>query len=381
MRVAINLLTDDPANPSGAHWGWTRIIPEIASRLGDGEELHLVVSPRSKRIHQGYGTAVQYLLAPWSNEHPRLRTLSEQIYLPPRLRAGRIDVFNTLIAPLVRPAPAVVAHFKTMHAFTEPGSIRPLVRTYRRLGYPHTAKMADAIILNSESLRSEVMRYLDVDPSKLRMVPEAVDHDVFRPGDAAEARARVRAKGVSRPFVLFVSSLWRYKNCHGLMRAFALAKPSLEGYQLVVLGPLRDETYVGELRELAQQLGISEDVIWVGGVPLEETVDFYRSAEVFAYPSFNETFGLPILEAMACGCPVLTSDRTATQETAGGAALLVDPSDPESMADGLIRACGSENQDLRRRGPIRAAQFTWAATAERTLDVYREVHRARAGAA
>ena len=81
MRVAINLLTDDPANPSGAHWGWTRIIPEIASRLGDGEELHLVVSPRSRRIHQGYGTAVRYLLAPWSNEHPRLRTLSEQIYL------------------------------------------------------------------------------------------------------------------------------------------------------------------------------------------------------------------------------------------------------------------------------------------------------------
>ena len=144
---------------------------------------------------------------------------------------------------------------------------------------------------------------------------------------------------------------------------------------------MRDETYVGELRALADSSVSPTTWSGSGGVPLEETVDFYRSADVFAYPSFNETFGLPILEAMACGCPVLTSDRTATQETAGGAALLVDPSDPESMADGLIRACGSENQDLRRRGPIRAAQFTWAATAERTLDVYREVHRARAGAA
>ena len=377
MRVAINLLTDDPANPSGAHWGWTRIIPEIATRLRDGEELHLVVSPKSKPLHRGYGSDVRYLMAPWSNEHQRLRTLSEQLYLPPRLRAAGIDVFNTLIAPLVRPAPAVVAHFKTMHAFTEPESIRPLVRAYRRLGYPHTAKMADAIIVNSESLRSEVVRYLDVDPSKLKMVPEAVDHDVFRPGDVAQARERVRRRGVTRPFVLFVSSLWKYKNCHGLMRAFALAKPTLDGYQLVVVGPQRDQAYVQELRELAIELGIADDVVWVGGVPLEETVDFYRSAEVFAYPSFNETFGLPILEAMACGCPVLTSDRTATQETAGGAALLRDPSDPEALADGLVLACGSENDDLGRRGPLRAAEFSWALTAQRTLEVYREVHRAR----
>ena len=117
--------------------------------------------------------------------------------------------------------------------------------------------------------------------------------------------------------------------------------------------------------------------MWVGGVPLEETVDFYRSADLFAYPSFNETFGLPILEAMACGCPVLTADRTATQETAGGAALLVDPGDPQSMADGLVRGCGPENDALRRRGLARAAQFTWAATAEKTLEVYRAVHRSR----
>jgi glycosyltransferase involved in cell wall biosynthesis len=380
MKVAINLLTDDPATPSGAHWGWTRIIPEVAAMMSDDEELHLVVSRRMKPLHEGYGDRVHYLMAPWSNERPKLRTLSEQLFLPPRLRAAGIDVFNTLIAPLVKPAPGLVAHFKTMHAFTEPESVRPLARAYRRLGYPHTAKVADAIILNSESLRSEVQRYLDVDPAKLWKVPEAVDHTVFRPGDPDEAKARVQAKGVTAPFVLFVSSLWPYKNCDGLMRAFALAKPSLDGHQLVIVGPLRDQTYVGQLRALAEELGVADDVVWVGGVPLEETVDFYRSADVFAYPSFNETFGLPILEAMACGCPVLTSDRTATQETAGGAALLVDPGDPQSMADGLVRACGPDNDALRRRGLARAAQFTWAATAEKTLEVYRAVHRARESA-
>ena len=238
MRVAINMLTDDPANPSGAHWGWTCVIPEIASRLRDGEELRLLVSGRMRRMHSGYPEGVGYLTFPWSNEHPRLRTLSEQLYTPVRLRLDGVDVFNTLIAPLVRPAPAVVAHFKTMHAFTAPESVRSLVRWYRRRGYPHTAEMADAVIINSESLRREVERYLDVDPAKLRLIPEAVDHGLFRPGDPDEARAHLAQRyGVVGPFVLFVSSLWPYKNCDGLLRAFARARSELGDHRVVVVGP------------------------------------------------------------------------------------------------------------------------------------------------
>ena len=377
MRVAINLLTDDPANPSGAHWFWTRVIPEMAARLDEGEELHLLTSPRLRKDHGTYGSGVRHITFPWSNERQRLRVLSEQLYAPPRLRAARIDVFNTLIAPLMRPAPGIVAHFKTMHAFTAPEAIHPLVRAYRRTSYPHTAKVADAIIINSESLRTEVLNYLDVDPAKLRLIPEAVDHTTFRPGDIDEARTRIRRHGVERPFVLFVSSLWPYKNCDGLLRAFALARPHLDDHQLVVVGPGRDTEYVARLHALAEELGIAKDVVWVGGVSLEETVDFYRAAAAFAYPSFNETFGLPILEAMACGCPVVTSDRSATAETAGTAALLADPEDPESLADALVRASGPEAAALREQGLARAAEFSWARTGEQTLKVYREVHRAR----
>ena len=378
MRVAINLLTDDPAHPSGAHWFWTRVIPGMAARLADDEELHLLVSPRSRPTHQGYGEGVRYITFPWSNESPPKRTATEHLYAPVRLPLARIDVFSTLMAPIVRSAPGLVVHFKTMHAFTAPEAIRPTVRLYRRMSYPRTAKVADAIIINSESLRHEVMRYLDVDPAKLRLIPEAVDHDLFRPGDADEARAHVTERyGVTRPFLLFVSSLWPYKNCEGLLRAFAAAKSELGDRQLAVVGPGRDVAYVAELKALAEQLGIADDVVWVGGVPLEETVQFYRAADVFAYPSFNETFGLPILEAMATGCPVVTSDTSAMPETAGGCALLADPHDPESIADALVKACGPEGERLRASGLERAAEFTWDATAERTLDVYREVHQRR----
>lgn len=380
MRVAINLLTDDPDHPSGAHWFWTRVIPEMATLLTPEEELHLLVSPRSRRMHQGYGDGVHYITYPWSNERPRLRTLSEQVYSPFRLRSAGIDVFNTLIAPAVKPAPGLVAHFKTMHAFTAPEALRPEVRWYRQRGYPHTAKMADAIIINSESLRAEVHRYLDVPPEKLRLIPEAVDHDVFKPGDRDEAAGRIRARyRVDRPFVLFVSSLWPYKNCEGLLRAFAVARKELQGYQLAVVGPGRDETYAAGLHRLAADLGISDDVVWVGGVPLESTVDFYRAADVFVYPSLNETFGLPLLEAMACACPVVTSDRSAMPETAGGAALLADPQEPYAIAAAIASACGAGGDELRARGLARAAEFTWAATGERTLQVYRDVYSMRRG--
>jgi glycosyltransferase involved in cell wall biosynthesis len=375
MRVAINLLTDDPANPSGAHWFWTRVIPEMSARLTEGEEFHLLVSPRSRDMHSGYGDRVRYITFPWSNENRNLRTLTEHLYAPVRLPLAKVDVFSTLIAPVLKPAPGLVVHFKTMHAFTAPQAVRLLPRLYRQLGYPHTAKVADLIIINSESLRREVMHHLDVDPGKLRLIPEAVDHDLFKPGDADEARHHVRTRyGVTRPFVLFVSSLWPYKNCEGLLRAFAAAKADLGDRQLVVVGPGRDVEYVATLHALADQLGISEDVVWVGGVPLEETVHFYRCADVFVYPSFNETFGLPILEAMATGCPVVTSDTSAMPETAGDSALLADPNDAGSIADGMVKACGPEGERLRLAGRERAAEFTWAATAERTLEVYREVH-------
>jgi glycosyltransferase involved in cell wall biosynthesis len=380
MRVAINLLTDDPANPSGAHWFWTRIIPEMANLLAEDEEFRLLVSPKSRPTHQGYGPKVGYITFPWSNENPKMRTLTEHLYAPVRLPGSGIDVFSTLLTPIVRPAPGLVVHIKTMHAHTEPQAVKLINRLYRQLSLPRTVKVADAVILNSESLRAEVHHYLDVDPAKVHLIPEAVDHDLFRPGDRDQAWEHVRRTyGVTKQFVLFVSSLWRYKNAAGLIRAFAAAKDELGDRQLVLVGPDRDREYVAELRAVAEKMDIADDVVWVGGVPLAETVPFYRSADVFAYPSFNETFGLPILEAMACGCPVVTSNTTAMPETAGGAALLADPADPASIADALVKACHQENERLRAAGPERAGEFTWATCAKRTLEVYRQVHAERQG--
>jgi glycosyltransferase involved in cell wall biosynthesis len=378
MRVAINLLTENPQNPSGAHWFWTRVIPEMAKRLESDEELYLLVSPKSRHLHQDYGPNVFHITYPWSNEQRNLRTLSEHAYSPVRLPLSRIDVFNTLMAPVVSvPRSSLVIHMKTMHAFTAPESLPPAARLYRRMSYPRSARVADAIIINSESLRSEVEKYLEVDPAKLKLIHEAVDHDLFKPGDAAQARAQIARHGITKPFVLFVSSLWPYKNCEGLLRAWAHGRAALGGRQLAIVGGSTDEKYVASLRSLAADLGIASDVVFVGKVQLEETVNFYRAADVFVYPSLNETFGLPILEAMASGCPVVTSDTSAMPETAGGAALLSDPREPATIAQAILEAVGPGGDHLRELGLKRANEFTWAATAASTLDVYREAAERR----
>jgi glycosyltransferase involved in cell wall biosynthesis len=371
LRIAMNLLTDDPRQPSGAHWCWTRIVPEMANRLLPGEELHLMLSPSARRYFPDPGDAVRHITYPWSNDHRVLRTASEHLFSPIRLPLSRIDLLSTAIAPLVNPTRSLVIHMKTMHAFTAPESLTVGARAYRRLNYQRSVRLADAIIVNSNSLRAEIDRYLEVDPQKVSLIYEAVDHDIFKPGSRDAARAHVASFGISRPFALFVSSLWRYKNCDGLLRAWRLVRNELAGRQLVILGAERDQEYAAELHTLVTDLGIADDVVFVGAVQNEETARFYQAADLLVYPSFNETFGLPILEAMACACPVVTSNVTSMPEIAGGAALLADPHDPGSIGRSILNAIGPAASTLRTRGLSRAQQFNWGAIADATLNVYR----------
>ena len=172
--------------------------------------------------------------------------------------------------------------------------------------------------------------------------------------------------------MLFISHLYRHKNCHNLLRGFALARQQLGGRQLVFVGHPIDARYKAELDALVASLRIGEDIVFVGKVAHSDTARFYQASDVFAYPSFNETFGLTILEAMACAAPVITSSTTSMPETAGGAALLVDPESPESIARALVEAVTPQASDqLIRQGLARAAEFTWENTARLTLDVYR----------
>ena len=280
-----------------------------------------------------------------------LRTLSEHVYSPVRLPLSHIDVLNTLMAPLVNVPWSLVIHMKTMHAFTAPEAVAPLARAYRRCGYPRSVQVAEAVIINSESLRSEIKQHLEVDDRKLKLIYEAVDHDLFRPGDLPQA-ARPRSRRTGSPS----RSCCSCRHCGRTRTATACCGPGrwraaeLGDRQLAIVGPGRDEKYGPACTRWPLSSASPGDVVFVGGVPLEETVEFYRAADVFVYPSFNETFGLPILEAMACGCPVVTSDTSAMPETAGRAAVLADPNDPASIARAMWRRWARPGP-AARRGP------------------------------
>ncbi len=239
-------------------------------------------------------------------------------------------------------------------------------RFFRR-GTELARRHAQLVLVPSEATAQEC-RDVGFDPDRLRVVPYGV-----RPGAATDADvARLRsAYGLDRPYVLFVGTIEPRKNLAAVVGGLVgLADREID---LVLVGP------AGWNEDLAARLAPLDDarlrVRRVGFVPAADLPALYAGALAFCYPSLREGFGLPVLEAMANGAPVVTSLGTATEEVAGPAALLVDPRDHEAVGEALTRLIDDPAlaEDLRQRGRARAATFTWEATAAATAAAYAEV--------
>ena len=267
---------------------------------------------------------------------------------------GPVDVSHaTGLVPCATDAPLVV----TMHdvAFLDDTSkfSRQGLRVMRR-SLDVARDRAAMVITSSEASRRE-LEVNGVEPARIRVVPLGVDHAPA----SSEAIAAVRQRhSLPERFVLFVGTLEPRKN---LRRLAAANEPMV--MPLVVAGPAGWGDAADDL---------AGDVRFLGFVPRSDLPALYAAATVFAYPSESEGFGLPVLEAMNQGAPVVTSTGTSTEEVAGGAAVLVDPFDVDSIAAGLGEA-ERRADELSAAGRARAATMTWDAAAERTLDVYREV--------
>lgn len=224
----------------------------------------------------------------------------------------------------------------------------------------------------SEATRDETVAWLGVEAERLAVVHSAAD-PVFRPPpDPARKPAVLDRLGVGRPYLLTVGSIEPRKNLAGLLEAFStLAEPVRDAHALVVVGAAGwlNESIHARLAELAARL----EVVFAGAVEQGELVELYGAARAFAYPSFAEGFGLPVLEAMACGVPVVTSNLSSLPEIAGAAAELVDPHDTAALAAALERVLVDDRRraELVARGLERAARFSWADTARGTLELLR----------
>jgi alpha-1,3-rhamnosyl/mannosyltransferase len=301
----------------------------------------------------------------------------EGTYYPLRLaRRARAAGAQLVHVPTIGPARgAGLPLVMTIHdllPLSMPELFTPLVRAHVRAcaGF---VRRADRVLTNSEWTRGQVVELLGMPPERVIATPFGISAR-FSPGepdrDALAARFGVRGR-----YVLSVATREPRKNLVGLLRAFRALAARVEDVELVLAG---GRGWLGE--ELAAELATAGDRVRpVGFVSDDELVELYRGAAAFAFPSLVEGFGFPPLEAMACGAPVVSSDRGGLAEVVGGAAVVVDPGDPETLAHGLERVlCDpAVADDLRARGHARAAALTWEACAEGTAGAYREAVASR----
>jgi O-antigen biosynthesis alpha-1,2-mannosyltransferase len=254
-----------------------------------------------------------------------------------------------------------------------PWGSRLVDRLSHRFLVPRYARKADAIVAVSEVTRQHVMQYLAVPPDRVATVYSGVD-DVFRRLPAQARLDEIRKKySLPQRFLLYAGAIYPPKNFTRLVQAYARVGPQ-RGIPLVVAGGENRFLSEDELRQ-PEALGIAEWVRWPGWIEQEELAGFYAMAEALLLPSIFESCGLPVLEAMAAGCPVVTADRYGTKELAEGAAVLVDPESVENMADGIRRVLEDTalRADLIAAGRVRSKDFTWHRCAVETLGVLERV--------
>jgi glycosyltransferase involved in cell wall biosynthesis len=306
---------------------------------------------------------------------PARTTLTwDQVAVARAIRPHRVDLlFNPKYSiPLRAPCPSVwVCH--GLDWYVMPWASRFVDRLSHRFLVPRYARRADAILAVSEVTRGHLLQYLPVTADQVAVVYSGVD-DVFRRQRDESRLEAVRAKHSLPPrFLLYAGAIYPPKNFTRLVRAYARVGPE-RGIPLVIAGGENRFLSERELRE-PEALGIGEWVRWPGWVEQEELAVLYMLADALLLPSLFESCGLPVLEAMATGCPVVTADRYGTKELAEGAAVLVDPEDVESIAGGIRQVL--DDVALRERlvtaGRERSRPFTWDRCARDTLAVLERV--------
>jgi glycosyltransferase involved in cell wall biosynthesis len=326
-----------------------------------------------------------YLAKPWAESSVPQRFEKRRVSANPfkrlgldlaaRVRADRPDLLHVqYTGPLFCPVPLVVSVHDVSY-LEYPQYFTRFRAAQLKLTVKRTVENAARVLTPSEFSRDAILRHYSIDERKVIVVPNAASA-VFRPVERQVAAAAVEKKfGFPGPFILTVGDLQPRKNHLGLMRAFESvlrANPQL-AHRLVFVG--KETWYTRELRRAVASSAIADRVHFTGFVEDADLVHFYSACDLMVFPSFYEGFGLPILEAMACGRAVACSSLTAMPEVADGAGILFDPYSQQEMvraiSDVLLDA--ELRMRLERLGTQRAAQFSWEQSARRTLDVYYEV--------
>ena len=287
-------------------------------------------------------------------------------------RAGARLLHVNYVLPPVCPCPGVATvHDLSYELFPEDAP--PRDRLVLGLLLPLSVRRAAAIIAVSENTRRDLLRRFAVPDERVSVIYEAAPPHMQRVTDQDSIRQARQTYGLVQPYILAVGNLQPRKNLARLVEAYAVIRRQGVAAQLVITGQGRWRE--SELVRRVQEMGLTRDVVFTGYVPDSVLPVLYSGAAVFAYPSLYEGFGLPVLEAMTCGAPVVTSNVSSLPEVAGDAALLIDPRDVAALAGALCALLTRPElaDDLRARGYKQAALFSWQKAAQQTLAVYDRV--------
>ncbi len=340
-------------------------------RLDHEDEYVLLTKPEDAATAAAAGPNFRAVV-----ETSRPYSVAEQWRVPMAAARARADLLHEphyVLPPLTRCRTVVTIHDCIHLRFPE------YLPSRAAFAYAHAmirlaARKADRVLTVSDASKRDILHYTGIAPEKVVVVHNGLDTR-FAAAPDAEAIDRVRQRfQLDHPFVLYVGNIKPHKNLERLIAAFAsMRTDGPDGLKLVVIG---DETskHPG-LRQAVHRHRLDKHVRFFGFQPAATLITFYRLARAFVFPSLYEGFGLPPLEAMANETPVVTSNLSSLPEVAGDAAVLVDPYDVASIADGIRRAVTDEplRQELIARGRARAREFSWARAAADTLAVYREV--------
>lgn len=307
----------------------------------------------------------------------RLDTLYRDIIwthvtLPWQVARTGVDLLHmpANVVPLQTPCKVVVSILDGI-IFQTPEKFPLWHRTYARFFVPMAARKASKILTISEQSKRDLVKHLHLSPEKIVVTPLAASSD-FRPIEKAEIEA-VRRQYDLRTFILTVGTLEPRKNIIRLLQAFAKLRERGFTGLLVHVGP-KGWLYDDILAEV-NRLQLEQAVRFLGRVPLKDLVGLYNAASSFVYPSLYEGFGLPVLEAMACACPVITSNVSSLPEVAADAAIMVDPYNVQDLVDAMTRIWTDPAyaRELRERGIKQSKLFSWERCARETLSVYKQV--------
>ncbi len=373
IRVALNaqLLAGEASYRSA---GIHRYLYEVLRRLPQAAPDIAFTAFIGPRSFAPEAPGIRWVRTAWPTHRPVIRILWEQLILPLWLARADWDLLHAMafVAPLAARLPVVVTVYD-LSFVRHPEAFRAWNRSYLRLFTRLTCRRAAGILTISQAAREDLIRLWRLPPERIEVAYPGVDPR-FRPLPDEEVAAFRSRYGLPDSFILYVGTLEPRKNLGVLLEAVAHLSPPVP--LILVGGRGWKPAFLARLRALERE-GRAR---WIGFVPDEELPLWYNAAALFAYPSRYEGFGMPPLEAMACGTPVIAARASSLPEVVGEAGLLVDPDEVEAWTEGIQRLLrdGALRETLRARGLARAQQFTWEASAEAIVGLYNKIARRRA---